>query len=178
MDERYTFTLTKDEYLDFLRYQAMFSKGNRGKKLWLTTSVPMLIIVSIIFFKIYTYPWLMALGVMMIVIWVAVAANAIWERFIRGRISDKMLDRIGLKDFHEVTMHFMDDRVIFNSGSAQVQMYSDIKVFVPISAVLIFGGGGNRSLLLPTRAFENETKMKQFIREFEKAWDVCRTANA
>ena len=167
MDERYTFTLTKDEYLDFLRYQAMFSKGNRGKKLWLTTSVPMLIIVSIIFFKIYTYPWLMALGVMLIVIWVAVAANAIWERFIRGRISDKMLDRIGLKDFHEVTMHFMDDRVIFNSGSAQVQMYSDIKVFVPISAVL-----------LPTRAFENETKMKQFIREFEKAWDVCRTANA
>lgn len=53
MDRSFTFTLTQQEYLDYLRCRTGASRGHRGKRLWLLTSVPMLIVVSLIFFRLY-----------------------------------------------------------------------------------------------------------------------------
>ncbi len=168
MDRSFTFTLTQQEYLDYLRCRTGASRGHRGKRLWLLTSVPMLIVVSLIFFRLYKQPFVMALALMLIVIWVLVLAPDIWQRFVAGRIGEKLLERAGVRGFSEVTVRF-GGRTLWCTGLGDIP-YRAVEAFVPLQSVFAFDSGDGRTVLLPTRLFTGEEDMKQFIRLFETVW--------
>lgn len=170
MDQKFTFTITKDEYLQYLRHQACGMKNYRGYKFWIRTSIPALLICTTLFFRLYQYIWWDVLMSLLILLWIIVGAGLIWSVFLKHRIQEKTLEALHIKGFQEVTMHFLSDRVQYSDQELHEIAYRDIQSCLLMKKMFVFLYQDNKALLLPYRVFKNEAEMKSFLYDFDKEW--------
>ena len=170
MDRKYQFTLETEEYLQFLRYQYSTGKGSRGKKLWLMTSLPALVICTMIFFGLYRSALWVTAAVAAMVVWVVYGAPGLWRRYVNRKIDQRFLDRLSVKGFEEVTLEFGPDQVRSRSSGGRFAIpYGKLSLVQPLPEMLVLGDGTEKTLLLPYRIFSDQEEIQTFLRELETA---------
>lgn len=174
MDQAFTFTLTEEEYLDFLRGQALRGKSGRGGRLWINTSIPAVILITIIFWKLYTSPLWMAALTLLALVWVLVLSPQIWEGVLRHRIGADMLKKVGIQGFQETALHFQNNRVTCEDKRRRTILYRQIRALTPGKSALVFYYEDNGVFLLPLRLFAKDEDLKGFLHAFERQWGEAR----
>lgn len=177
MDKSYTFTLKKEEYLSFLRYQFMHRKENRGVKLWIMTSIPALILCTVIFLSLYRNIIWVCTGILLICLWVMYGTPKFWNYLAKRKINDTTLNQMDIKGFKEVQIHFQTHELEYQDGAKHRIAYKNIKNLMPIPDMFVFQYDEQGTFLLPYRAFENEEEMRSFLKEFELCWNSKQTAS-
>lgn len=170
MDQTFTFTITKAEYLQYLRHQVSGMKNYRGYKFWIRTSIPALFICSTLFFRLYYSFWWNLLSIVLILLWVVVGTGILWEIFLKHRIHEKTLDTMNIKGFQKVTLHFQTDRVQYEDQEIHDIFYQDIQNCILMKKMFVFLYEGDKAILLPYRVFTDEEQMKTFLYQFDKEW--------
>ncbi|MEF9961998.1 MAG: YcxB family protein [Erysipelotrichaceae bacterium] len=170
MNQQFTFTLKNEEYLSFLKYQLRNSREFQGKKLLLRTSLPALILCTMIFTNLYTkLVWnLFAIAVAML--WIFSFAPTLWVSYFNHRINDDTLKKMNITGFKEVKIHFEEKQLVYHDQNNHTILYKDILAFSPLEDLFVFQYGKQQTILLPFRVFDNQEQIKAFIKEFEIAW--------
>ena len=165
MDRKYRVTLQKEEYIEYLSYQISSSKTMRGYRWFILTSVPAILITGSILLKIKSGLFVTSL-IAVALLWILYGAKAVWKRFIRRKIQNKILPKMDIREFKEVVYHFTDQGVEYSENKKRIAIhYQKILALIPLENqfVLHYSGG---AILLPYRVFEGEEEMTQFIKEY------------
>ncbi len=178
MNREFTFKLETEEYLEYLRFQMANGKANRGKRLWIATSLPAVIACTIIFLRLFTDVLWMCAATAMVVVWVAVLAPQIWQSFVRRRIGLETLEKMNIRGFSQVTLQFEEHGVICREKTKRSIPYREIQTLFCTPSTLVFVCGGGAALLVPLRLFDGKEELKQFVIQFERCWAAQRNAQA
>lgn len=170
MEYRFQFTLKKQEYLDFLKAQSMLLRKNRRKKLWIVTSIPTLILCSVIFFGLYTsILWVMA-AVMAAGVWIMEIGPRLWSRHLDRRFSEKLLEEMEINRFEPVELIFDEEKITACFlGKKRRLFYKSLRTFLPLGGVFAFSDGQKETYLLPCRVFPGKEEMETFLKDFKIA---------
>lgn len=170
MNWKFTFTITKQEYLQYLRYQINSMKSYRGYKFWIRTSIPALLVCSTLFFHLYLKIWWDIIGIILLLWWIFIGTGIIWRVFLGHRIQEKIIEDMNIKGFKEISVQFLNDRIQYQDSTLHAIKYQEIHNCIPLKMMFLFLYQDNKVLLLPYRVFTNEEHMKAFLCYFDKAW--------
>lgn len=170
MDKQFTFKLKPEEYLNFLRYQLFHSKQGKGMRLWLSTSIPALLICTLIFLRLYNQILWVCLFIMFIFIWLLFGSPYVWKKYLYRRINNNTLQQMNITGFNEITVTFKENKIIYKDKNSYEILYRDIYQMVPAEKMFIFRYNDQGTLLLPFYLFKEEKEIKNFLKEFELCW--------
>lgn len=170
MDYQFTFTLKNEEYLSYVRHQVAGMKANRGQRLLLRTSIPALILCTIIVLELYQDWMWMCVALAIMILWILYGAPMLWRNAIAHRINESTLKKMNIQGFQEVTLHFLDDKLTYKDHKLHTITYEQISVFAPLSALFIFRYDRDGTILLPYRVFQDDAEKKEFLHKFEGCW--------
>lgn len=165
----FQFAINKEEYLEFLRFRYGLSKESKNRKLWITTSIPTLIIVSDIFFKLYNRWQYILLSVLLITLWIFVAVPRIWKWILGKQFNESIFERVNIKAFENITAEFRDKNIVIKDRGNNIEInYKDVSKIIPINNMFVILYKGNGVILLPYRAFKEDKDIKEFLMDIEK----------
>lgn len=174
MDREITFTLTKHEYLQYLRQRVYWLKQYRGYKFWIRTSIPSLLVCSTLYFRWYQQLWISSLAIIVALVWIILGAGVVWKIFVHHRISEQVLENMNIKGFQQVTIRFLSDKIICEDNKAATILYTQIQTCKPLKEMFVLQYQNDKVMLLPYRIFHDDIQIKQFLCEFDKVWIQAR----
>lgn len=170
MNRKFTFTLTTEDYLNYLRFQSLRSKQGKGMRLWMRICIPALLLCILISFRLYVQPIWSILALVLSVAWLFYACPIIWKKYVYKRINEDTLKQLNITGFEKIEVTFKDDKIIYKDKKINEILYKDIRSMLPIEKVFIFLYQQQGVMLLPYRLFVDEDDMTEFFREFEVCW--------
>lgn len=167
MERIFRVTLKKEEYLEYLTYCLLHSKGMRGSRWFLLTSVPAVLITGMLLLQ-YKNVMFITCMLALSVLWVLYGAGGVWKNYIRRKAERYYWPKLNIREFQEISYRFGPDSVEFKEEGGKVRIsYPDFEALVPLKGefVLYHKKG---VILLPYRVFEDEADMKEFLKEYEQ----------
>jgi len=156
---RYEYTLTKEDYIQYMRYVASNTKSGGNLRLFIIVSVPVLLAFTCYYFR-ASITWGHVLGaVVACAYWVFRAAPAIWKMQIDKRINGSLVSRSGISSFSKVDLR-LDDREITIDG-VSIPYQSVAKVIVLTDVIAVFHGKG--AFIVPRRCFADAGAQQDFL---------------
>ncbi len=169
MNGVFKFAISKEEYLEFLRFRYGLSNESKNRKLWITTSIPTLIIVSNIFFKLYNKWQYILLSVLLITLWIFFAVPRICKWILEKQFNESIFERINIKAFESITAEFRDKNIVIKDRGKNIEIdYNSVLKIIPINNMFVILYKGNGVILLPYRAFKEDKDIKEFLMDIEK----------
>lgn len=174
MNRKFTFTLTKEEYLNFLRFQAAHSKRARRIRMWIAISLPVVLCCLLFLFHLNEQLiWDVAV-LAVIILWEWLFTPVLLRAYLNRIINEKTMERLKVTGFQKVSVSFLEDKILYKDKKEHSISYRDILRMIPANEVFIFQYKNQGTLLLPYRLFENKEDMTEFFKEFEMAWKPYR----
>ncbi len=169
------FKLETEDYLEYLRFMISNSKKNRITGWWLRAIIPLLLVFSFTFFKLYTNVLYVVLGVVFALLWFFFLSDRIWKAFLFRSINTNFVSKMNIKDFKEVTAYFKDDNIIIDGKTIE---YKDIENVIPLKRILVVFYSGSKSFVIPNKAIgelNQQTELIKFI--YEKIAETLTVTN-
>lgn len=173
MKRIFTFTLKKEEYLSFLRYQSTHSKHAKGIRMWLRISLPALLVCLIVLMQLYDWFWLLA-ALFLVVIWEWLATSYLWKKYIYRTINEDTIRHMNIKNFQKVTVSFQDHKIMYKDSKPHEILYQDILRMSMADDIFIFQYKNKGTLLLPYRLFDGSEDIDEFSKSFKNIWEIHR----
>ncbi|MEF9919947.1 MAG: hypothetical protein RSC93_12310 [Erysipelotrichaceae bacterium] len=170
LNQQFTYTLETKEYLGFLRYQVRNSETYTKRKLIFAWGVPVLILITFIFGRLYTQIIPTILCVAGAFAWMYLIAPNLWILYFNFKINEKTLKEMNLTGFQEVKLRFEKKQFVYRDIKSHSVLYRDVTSFEEINELLIFQYGKHQTVLLPLRLFDNKHDSDEFVKEFKTAW--------
>lgn len=169
MNQTFTFTLRKEEYLSFLRFQSAHSKHAKGIRMWLRISLPALLVCFIILMQAYEWGWIMA-ALLLIFLWECFIAPLLWKKYLYRTINEETVRHMNITGFQKVKVTFYDNRIVYKDKKTHEILYQDIIRMIPADDLFIFQYKNQGTLLLPYRLFDEKADVDAFHQAFKTAW--------
>lgn len=170
MNRAFTFTLSKEEYLNYLRFQSLGSKQGRSFRLWLRICVPALLLCIVIYFQLYAQFIWPILALVASAIWLFYACPMIWKKYVYKRIDENTLKQMNISGFQKIEVTFKDDKIIYKDAKKHEIPYGEVRGMMPIENMFVFMYHQQDVLLLPFRLFDSEDDISEFFKDFEIVW--------
>lgn len=166
MDRTFSFTLKKQEYIEYLSWQISHSKTMRGSRWFIMTSVPAVLLTGVLLLKVRDWLFISSIFALA-VLWILYGARALWKRYIRRKIERRILPGMNIKEFREMSYHFGADGIEYLENGKRKRIFWKDVAFMSLmeNQFAFFYKGG--AVLIPYRIFEGEEDIKQFVREYE-----------
>lgn len=167
MDRTFCFTLEKEEYIEYLCWQFSASKSTRGSRWFLITSVPAVLLTGTLLLRLKNWMFFTAM-LALAVMWVLYGAKAVWKRYVYHKVTAKVLPKMQLQAFREVTYHYTDAGIEYQDGKKkQLLPWAKIPGMLPLASEFAFAYDKG-VILLPYRLFEGDEDMKSFLLDYER----------
>ncbi len=163
---RFEFILTPEEYLEHVFFQFENSRSLRTIRIWLRLSVPLLIILLVLIFKIYLDFDLLIILIITVVLWFLIYSK-VWKAVIKNKVSRMKTSILEKVKFVDTYVDFGSEDICVNSESFE-QKYSvkGIEHFVLLDKILLIFVEKD-VICLPRRLFENADPVN-FITDLTK----------
>lgn len=168
MQYSFTFTLSSDEYVEFIRWQALQAKYFRGLRMFINVSLITLIICTVIFFNLYKSWMWMCVMIAAGVLWLMYGAPYIFHRILNRRIQNDTLTKMGITGFQVTTIKFDTYGLHYQTQGKQLLPYQKILKIIPLHNVFVIIGHAHETILLPYSVFADSNHMQSFLKDFEK----------
>lgn len=132
--KEFNFIFTKDEVVDYYTYLLSSQKSNRLKQVFFIFSIPLLILLTIVFFKL-DYIIVKIIATVLSIVWIMIIAPRFWKSYIRANIGEEFLKKNNITKFENVNVKVDDDYMIVNG--VRYDISSEVKI-VKTKLVTIF----------------------------------------
>lgn len=123
--KEFKFVLTKEEVIDYYTYLLSSTKSNRLKQLFFVLSIPSLLLLSYVFFKIKNNV-IITIFVTVAVIWIMIIAPRFWKIYTRINIGEVFLKKNNLTQFEEVKIKLYKEKLIVNK--TEYSLNKDVRI--------------------------------------------------
>lgn len=158
--ERVTFTLTKDQYLEYLTYEASRIKGVRKYKIVTTWSYPAVMIITSIILEKFTYQWIFSV-LFTSLAWLYLI-TILWIKKITPKIAKKLYNQLNIKRYTETMLSFEPDGITIQDNEPVKIFKHHIKHCVFFNDVVIVYYN-DKVLIIPQNAFNKKTNVMEFL---------------
>lgn len=136
--KEFSFKFTEDEVIDYYTYLLSSSTSNRLKQLFFMFSVPLLLLLTYLFFKINNII-LNIVFIIAAVVWIMILAPRFWKSYTRINIGKNFLKKNNITKFEEVKVKVSDDYMLVNGK--KYEMNNQIKIVkTPLISIFFFPG--------------------------------------
>lgn len=136
--KEFSFKFTEDEVIDYYTYILSSSTSNRLKQFFFMFSVPLLLLLSYLFFKLNS-TILNVIFIIAGVVWVMIIAPRFWKSYTRINIGKNFLKKNNITKFEEVKVKVGDDYMMVNGK--KYEMNDKIKIVkTPYISIFFFPG--------------------------------------
>ncbi|MGI6510214.1 MAG: YcxB family protein [Erysipelotrichaceae bacterium] len=159
------FKLAEEDYLEYLRFMISNSKKNRNTGWWLRVIVPLLLLFSFTFFKLYTNILYVVIALAFGLLWFLFLSDKIWKAFLFRSININFVKKMNIKEFEKVTVDFKEKNIIVDGKTVE---YKDVENIIPLKHILIIFYGGSQTFVIPNKAIgkqDQQTELIKFIYE-------------
>ncbi len=159
------FKLAEEDYLEYLRFMISNSKKNRNTGWWLRVIVPLLLLFSFTFFKLYTNILYVVIALAFGLLWFLFLSDKIWKAFLFRSININFVKKMNIKEFEKVTVDFKENNIIVDGKTVE---YKDVENIIPLKHILIIFYGGSQTFVIPNKAIgeqDQQTELIKFIYE-------------
>lgn len=144
--KKFSFKFEEEEVIDYYTYVLSSLPSNRLKQVFIIFSVPLLLILSYIFFKINNFV-ISTIFIVVGVVWALVIAPRFWRSYTRINIGKKFLEKNNIKRYDTVNVVVDNDYMEVNGK--KYDFNNKIKI-VKTELVTIFFFPG-QSIAIPNR---------------------------
>lgn len=159
------FKLEEEDYLEYLRFMISNSKKNRNTGWWLRVIVPLLLLFSFTFFKLYTNILYVVIALAFGLLWFLFLSDKIWKAFLFRSININFVKKMNIKEFEKVIVDFKENNIIVDGKAVE---YKDVENIIPLKHILIIFYGGSQTFVIPNKAIgeqDQQTELIKFIYE-------------
>ena len=159
------FKLEEEDYLEYLRFMISNSKKNRNTGWWLRVIVPLLLLFSFTFFKLYTNILYVVIALAFGLLWFLFLSDKIWKAFLFRSININFVKKMNIKEFEKVIVDFKENNTIVDGKAVE---YKDVENIIPLKHILIIFYGGSQTFVIPNKAIgeqDQQTELIKFIYE-------------
>lgn len=136
--KEFSFKFTEDEVIDYYTYLLSSSTSNRLKQFFFMFSVPLLLLLTYLFFKINNII-LNIVFIIAAVVWIMILAPRFWKSYTRINIGKNFLKKNNITKFEEVKVKVSDDYMLVNGK--KYEMNNQIKIVkTPLISIFFFPG--------------------------------------
>lgn len=167
MNQTFAFTLTKEDYLQYLRLQCSTMKGWRGYRFWIGTSLPALFLCTLLITQEYRHIEWDIIALMISLLWLFYGAPAIWNVFLRHRINIATLKAMHIQGFSPVRITFSEEEILCDQDRIA---YTEISAILPFRKLLVLTYQNGKAILLPHRLFQNKKERMAFLDALHQQW--------
>ncbi|MEG1301186.1 MAG: YcxB family protein [Erysipelotrichaceae bacterium] len=157
---RFVFTLEKNDYLEYMRNLVSSFKENKKKKIWLVVSIPLLAVLTALYFKQMNYIYKIILGLISL-LWIFVIWKKIWNYYLSKKVNDNFLENIGYKKAVEVNVEFFNNEFKINEKNISYQSIQKIRM---LTRVIVIFYDEKLAVILPKKIIGSETEIKKFLK--------------
>lgn len=136
--KEFSFTFTEDEVIDYYTYLLSSSTSNRLKQFFFVFSVPLLLLLTYLFFKINN-TILNIVFITAAVVWIMILAPRFWKSYTRINIGKNFLKKNNITKFEEVKVQVSDGYMIVNGKKYEINDKVKI-VKTPFISIFFFPG--------------------------------------
>lgn len=144
--KEFSFTLSQEEVIDYYTYLLSSSKSNRMKQLFFVFSVPLLLLLTYLYFKLNNQI-ISIIFIIVSIVWIMIIAPRFWKSYTRVNIGKNFLKNNKITKFEEVKIQVNDDYLLVNGKKYNIN--KDVKI-VKTSLVSIFFFP-NQPVVIPNR---------------------------
>ena len=159
------FKLEEEDYLEYLRFMISNSKKNRNTGWWLRVIVPLLLLFSFTFFKLYTNILYVVIALAFGLLWFLFLSDKIWKAFLFRSININFVKKMNIKEFEKVIVDFKENNIKVHGKAVE---YKDVENIIPLKHILIIFYGGSQTFVIPNKAIgeqDQQTELIKFIYE-------------
>lgn len=156
---RYQYKINKDELIEYYQFMIKRTKSFRRIAFWIKLSIPILIVATLLIFKLYPIFYVDVAAAAIFFLWITIGSQWVIRQFLYLRVGDDFLKEIKVKKFEEVELVFADD--VFLNGE-KISM-KDINI-IPLTKNLLFTYHENSAFILPLRVLENNEEAGELYR--------------
>ncbi|HPW53097.1 MAG TPA: YcxB family protein [Erysipelotrichaceae bacterium] len=154
------FKLEKEDYLEYLRFIIANSRKNRITGWWLRVIIPLLLLFTFIFFKLYTNTLYVVAALAFAVFWFLFLSDRIWKAFLFRSINMNFVQKMNIVDFAKVTVDFKESNITVDGKTIE---YRDVEKIIPLKNILAIFYGGANSFVIPNKAIGNMDQQTELI---------------
>jgi glucan phosphoethanolaminetransferase (alkaline phosphatase superfamily) len=111
--KKFSFVFTKEEAIEYYTYLISSSTSNRLKQLFFMLSVPLLLVLTAVFFKLNHILVIIILSIVSI-FWLMIIFPRFWKVYIKSNVGEKFLEKNNLTNFEKVNVEIDDSRMVVN----------------------------------------------------------------
>lgn len=165
MSYNYEYKLTEEEYLEYLRYLVSFTKGTKIRNLWLRFSVPLLVIMTLYYFRQYLVSWYLVIGISISLIWFFNISTKIINNFLYKKIDKNFAQNFKVKDFKPVNVTINEDSIILDRKKIE---YSLIHNIAPLNSSLAIFYDYDKAFIIPNRIIKENDQLSEVVEFIEE----------
>ncbi|MGN1344814.1 MAG: hypothetical protein ACI4U3_09545 [Traorella sp.] len=154
-----SYTMTKEDMLDYYEHVLSKTSETKTEKLIALIWGPVLcgaIILALRLFGIYQ-TYFLVIGIILSLLWILIAYPYMFRKLCRKAAERKMLNNE--TNYQEIDIQ-EENGLFYING-----MKKDLENYYGLGNQLIITFTDTTKLIIPERAFQNETLMKQFIKD-------------
>ena len=149
----FSFTFTREEAIEYYTYLLSSTKANRLKQIFFIFSVPLLLVLTYIFFKIRNI-FISIVFAVAAIIWMMIIAPRFWHAYTSNNIGEKFLINNNLTVFTEVKVIIENNRMIIDGK--EYLLNDNVRVVKTRLLTIFFFPG--QPVALPNRILDNINK--------------------
>ncbi|MDO4941112.1 MAG: hypothetical protein Q4E33_05430 [Erysipelotrichaceae bacterium] len=150
--KKFNFVFKEEEVIDYYTYVLSSLPSNRLKQVFIFFSIPLLLILSYVFFKINNFV-ISIIFIIVGVIWSLVIAPRFWRAYTKINIGKKFLKKNKIQKYENVEVEVGDDYM--NVNGKKYDFNNKVKIVKTETVTIFFFPG--QSVAIPNR-FLNTTK--------------------
>lgn len=117
--KEFSFKFNEDEVIDYYTYMLSSSTSNRLKQFFFIFSIPLLLLLSYLFFKLNNIV-IKIIFIILSVVWALVIAPRFWKSYTRINIGKNFLKKNNITKFEEVKVKVSDTYMVVNDKKYEI----------------------------------------------------------
>ena len=160
----YNFKLSEEEYLEYLRYIVSYTKGSKIRNLWLRFSIPLLVVLTIYYFRQYINIFNISLGVALSLVWFFFISSRIISNFLYKKVDKNFVQNFKVKDYKPVNLSINEEGIILNNKKIE---YSLIHSIIMLKRSLAIFYDLDKAFIIPYATIGSKENVDEVVAHIE-----------
>ncbi len=156
---QFNFKLNIEEYLELVAFQFENLRSLRTLRIWLRLSVPLLVLLLVLFFKIYSDYDLLIILILFLGLWF-LSYPRIWGAVIKNKISRKKVGILNKVKFENTYVEIELDQIHVKSESFEKNYYLKNLEHIVLKDKVLLMFIEKDVICLPRRLFDNSNPIE------------------
>lgn len=165
----YNFKLTEQEYLEYLRYVVSFTKGSKIRNIWLRFSIPLLVVLTLFYFREYLTYFYIVIGMAIALFWFFNFSSKIINSFLHKKVDKSFKANFKIKDFSVVQVLISEDGIILNKSKID---YSLVNNLMMLKSSLAIFYDYDKAFIIPYRVIGDMVVVNEIVKYIDEKRQV------